>query len=104
VKTLAIVLLIGLTVLNYLSVRAGNVFQLLATAMKTLAIALLIGGILFSGKGSGSNFITTAPGFQPWTWLAFTSFMAATSGALASYDGWYNVNMVAGRSRIPGAT
>src|SRR6185437_8039196 len=96
VKVLTSLILALLTVINYLSVRFGNAVQLVATIMKTLALILLIGGLLFSGQGHVANFFTNSPEFKPSFWLVLTGFMAATSGAFSSYDGWYNINMVAG--------
>jgi APA family basic amino acid/polyamine antiporter len=95
-KLLAILILLVITIVNYRSTRLGNGFQLVATALKALVIFLVIGGILFSGKGHTANFITNAPGFTRQPWLIFAAVMAATSGAFSSYDGWYNINMMAG--------
>lgn len=101
VKVLTALILALLTVINYLSVRFGNAVQLVATIMKTLALVLLIGGLLFSGQGHAANFFTNSPDFKPSFWLVLTGFMAATSGAFSSYDGWYNINMVAGELEDP---
>ena len=68
-KTLAILLLLLLTIINYRSLRGGNGLQLVATILKALVLVLVIGGILFSGKGHYANFITNAPGFQAQPWL-----------------------------------
>jgi APA family basic amino acid/polyamine antiporter len=95
-KSFAILILLFLTIINYRSLRGGNGLQVIATILKALALILVIGGILFSGKGHPVNFITNAPGFQRQPWLIFTAVMAATSGAFSTYDGWYNINMMAG--------
>jgi APA family basic amino acid/polyamine antiporter len=95
-KTLAILLLLLLTIINYRSLRGGNGLQLVATILKALVLVLVIGGILFSGKGHPANFISNALGFRAQPWLIFTAVMAATSGAFSTYDGWYNINMMAG--------
>jgi APA family basic amino acid/polyamine antiporter len=95
-KTLAILILLLLTVINYRSLRGGNSLQVVATVLKAFALILVIGGIFFSGKGHPANFVTNAPGFQAQPWLIFTAVMAATSGAFSTYDGWYNINMMAG--------
>jgi basic amino acid/polyamine antiporter, APA family len=95
-KTLAILILLLLTVINYRSLRGGNGLQVVATVLKAFALILVIGGIFFSGKGHPANFVTNAPGFQAQPWLIFTAMMAATSGAFSTYDGWYNINMMAG--------
>ncbi|HLP36759.1 APC family permease [Lacibacter sp.] len=101
VKALAIIMIMGLSVVNYLSVRSGNAVQFIATVLKTAAILLLVLGLLFSGKGDTANFITNAPGFDLTGWKLIGAFMAATTGAFAAYDGWNNLNMVAGEMKEP---
>jgi basic amino acid/polyamine antiporter, APA family len=96
VKGLSILILSLLTLVNYLSTRWGNGIQFVATLLKTVALVLVIGGILLSGKGHAANFVTNAPDFHAHAFLIFVAVMAATSGAFSSYDGWYNINMVAG--------
>ena len=102
VKATAGAIIVLLTVLNYCSTRQSNAFQVVSTALKTVAILLLIAGLLFTGKGHVVNFVTNSPDFHPTNWLLFAAFMAATSGAFSSYDGWYNINMVAGEIENPG--
>ncbi|HEY6063775.1 MAG TPA: amino acid permease, partial [Chitinophagaceae bacterium] len=102
VKILAISIILVLTLINYLSVRLGNAIQFIATLLKTAAILLLVFGILFSGKGSVRNFITDSPSFHLAGWKLLMAFMAATTGAFAAYDGWNNLNMVAGEIKEPG--
>jgi APA family basic amino acid/polyamine antiporter len=101
VKSVAAGMLGVLVVVNYCSTKGGNGLQVLATTIKTLALILLIGGLLFSGKGHVANFVTNSPDFHPGGWLLLAAFMAATSGAFSSYDGWYNINMVAGELDNP---
>jgi len=101
VKGLSILILLALTTVNYLSTRWGNGIQFVATVLKALALVLVIGGILLSGKGHPANFVTNAPDFHAHAFLIFVAVMAATSGAFSSYDGWYNINMVAGEVMDP---
>ncbi|HEY4336150.1 MAG TPA: amino acid permease [Puia sp.] len=101
VKLVAAGMLAVLVVVNYCSTKGGNGLQVLATAIKTVALVVLIGGLLFSGKGHVANFVTNSPDFHPGGWLLLVAFMAATSGAFSSYDGWYNINMVAGELDNP---
>ena len=101
VKMLASAIILLLIGINYLSTRYGNVIQVVSTLMKTLALALLVGGILLSGKGHAANFVTGSPGFHPGTLLLLVGFMGAISGAFSSYDGWNNLNMVAGEIENP---
>ena len=101
VKTTAAIILAILTAVNYCSTKQSNLLQVVATVVKTIALVLLIGGLLLTGKGHAANFVTNSPGFHPSNWLLLAGFMAATSGAFSSYDGWYNLNMVAGEIENP---
>lgn len=101
VKSLAVIVIMGLSLVNYVSVRSGNRIQLIATVFKVAVIVILIAGIFFSGKGHAVNFIANAPGFHLSSWTLLAGFMAATTGAFASYDGWNNLNMVAGEIKDP---
>ena len=101
VKMLAIAIIMTLTIANYLSVRSGNAIQFISTLLKALALIILVFGILFSGKGSTENFIKNSASFNFNGWKIFVAFMAATTGAFAAYDGWNNLNMVAGEIKDP---
>jgi len=101
VKTLAIVIILINTIANYISVRSGNAIQFVSTVVKASALVILVFGILFSGKGSAHNFFTNGKDFHFEGWSLVAAFMAATTGAFASYDGWNNLNMVAGEIKDP---
>jgi len=101
VKILAIAIIVFLTAANYISVRSGNAIQFIATLLKALALIILVFGILFSGKGSAHNFFTNSNSFHLNGWALSAAFMAATTGAFAAYDGWNNLNMVAGEIKNP---
>ena len=102
VKTLAIAIIIVITIANYLSVKAGNSIQFVSTLLKALALIILVFGILFSGKGSAQNFFKNSNNFHLSSWSLLAAFMAAVTGAFASYDGWNNLSMVAGELKNPG--
>ncbi|RPD41834.1 APC family permease [Chitinophaga barathri] len=97
VKLLAVSLVLGLTLLNYLSLKAGSLLQVLSTVLKIVVVALLVFGIFFSGKGDLQNFVTGTP--APGT--LFSGFIAALTGAFMAYDGWINVTFVAGEMKDP---
>jgi APA family basic amino acid/polyamine antiporter len=101
VKALAITITLLLTAVNYRSVKSGNIIQLIATVLKVATIMLLIFGILFSGKGDMVHFVRNAPGFQLSGWKLLAGCMAATTGSFAAYDGWCNLNMLAGEIKNP---
>ncbi len=101
IKALAIIVIMSLSVVNYISVRSSNRIQLIATIFKVAVIVMLIAGIFLSGKGHAINFITNATGFHLNNWTLLAGFMAATTGAFAAYDGWNNLSMVAGEIKDP---
>jgi len=99
VKSLAILLVAGLTWLNYRSVKAGGSFQLVSTVVKMLVIAALVFGIFLFGQGSFQNFVATE---NPKQGAAlFSGIMAAMTGAFFAYDGWINITFIAGEIKQP---
>jgi APA family basic amino acid/polyamine antiporter len=102
VKALAIVMVTGLTWINYLSVRAGSSLQVFSTAIKVLVIVLLVGGIFFSGNGSVQNL---GSALYPKHGLSLLSgLVAAMTGAFMAYDGWVNITFLGGEIRNPQKT
>jgi APA family basic amino acid/polyamine antiporter len=99
VKLLAISLVLGLSLLNYISVRAGGYLQVVSTVIKIAVIVLLVGGIFFSGKGSAENFTAAAHPKQGWPLLG--GVIAALTGAFMAYDGWVNITLVGGEIKDP---
>ncbi len=99
VKALAIVLVTGLTWINYLSTRAGSSLQVFSTAVKVLVIIILVGGIFFSGNGSTQNFVTA---LHPRHGIGLLSgLVAAMTGAFMAYDGWVNITFMGGEIKHP---
>jgi APA family basic amino acid/polyamine antiporter len=101
VKMLAIFVIIFLTAVNYISVRSSNTIQFLVTVFKVAVLVILVFGILFSGKGDPKNFVTNGTGFDLNGWKLLAAFMAAITGAFASYDGWNNLGMMGGEIKDP---
>lgn len=101
IKTLTIIIVLGLTWVNSRSVKAGGRLQLVLSIIKVAALLLMIGIIFFSGKGSTENFIhgSTVAGIHGWGMVA--GIVAALSGAFAAYDGWNNIGFVAGEINNP---
>lgn len=100
VKGLAIALILGLTILNYLSVKASSAVQVVSTFIKVAVIAMLVFGIFLSGNGSAANFVT--PSANPKIgWDLVGGLVAAMTGAFMAYDGWINVTFVGGEIKSP---
>ena len=101
VKSLAIFIILIITWLNYYSLKAGAVMQVLSTAIKTGALLILVFVIFFSGNGSIQNFFIASADRDLSLWAQVSGFVAAMSGALAAYDGWNNLGFVAGEIKNP---
>ena len=83
--------------LNYLGIRRAGDFQFLFTLLK-VAIILGIVAVGFSyHAGTWANFATEFAGAKG----GIAGFFAALVAALWAYDGWNDLNMVAGEIRDP---
>jgi APA family basic amino acid/polyamine antiporter len=100
VKVLTSVLVILLSFINYRSVNYGAGLQRFLTALKAAAILLLIGGILFSGKGT-IHHLTVNSASMPRGLNLLGACMASIAGAFWAYDGWNNITFVAGEIKNP---
>src|SRR5271155_5839924 len=92
---------IGATILiswlNYIGVRRAGEFQFLFTLLKVAIILGIVAiGFSYSG-GTWANFATEFTGAKG----GVTGFFAALVAALWAYDGWNDLNMVAGEIRNP---
>jgi basic amino acid/polyamine antiporter, APA family len=101
-QVVAIAAAVLISLLNYFGVKKAGEFQLVFTVLK-VAIILGIVVVCFSGAGSAtgrgwSNFATTFAGAKG----GVAGFMAALVAALWAYDGWNDLNMVAGEVKKPG--
>jgi APA family basic amino acid/polyamine antiporter len=93
----AIVAAIAMTWLNYIGVRKAGEFQFLFTLLK-VAIILGIVAVEFTYKGgTWANFATEFAGAKG----GIAGFFGALVAALWAYDGWNDLNMVAGEIRDP---
>ena len=101
VKSMTILVVLGLTYVNYRSTRSGGNIQVVFTVLKVLAMIIIVGGLLFSGQGEVSNFFTNSKIIRPEGWALLGGLVAATSGAFWGYDGWNNITFVAGEIKNP---
>jgi basic amino acid/polyamine antiporter, APA family len=95
-QILSMAVILGLAVLNYFGVRFGGGVQVVVTVIKVGCILVLIAIGLTAPSASASNFSTSVPAAG-----GVAGFFAALVAALWAYDGWNNVNMVAGEIRNP---
>ena len=101
VKSIAIFLIICLTWINHFSVKAGAAAQVFFSVLKVAALIFVVAAIFIFGKGSVGNFFKVATDYETSSWGMIAGFSAATSGALAAYDGWNNLGFVAGEIKNP---
>jgi APA family basic amino acid/polyamine antiporter len=99
-QVVAIAAAILISALNYLGVKKAGEFQLVFTILKVVIILGIV-IVCFSGSSAGSgwsNFAGTFTGAKG----GIGGFMAALVAALWAYDGWNDLNMVAGEIKNPG--
>ncbi|MBS1531199.1 MAG: amino acid permease, partial [Bacteroidetes bacterium] len=101
VKVVAVLLVVVFSWVNVRSVKVGGAVQVFFSALKIAALVFLIGVIFFSGQGHTANLVEASPNFNRSYWHQFTAFIAATTGALAAYDGWNNLGFIGGEIREP---
>jgi APA family basic amino acid/polyamine antiporter len=96
-QLVAIAAAVFVTWLNYIGVRRAGDFQLFFTVLKVAIILGIVAvGFSYSG-GTWSNFATEFTGAKG----GIAGFFAALVAALWAYDGWNDLNMVAGEIDNP---
>jgi APA family basic amino acid/polyamine antiporter len=93
----AIVVAWLITGLNILGMEKAGNFQLIFTILKAVLILVVVGVCFSSATGSFGNFTTVLPGATG----GARGFMLALIATLWAYDGWSDVNSVAGEIRNP---
>ncbi|HYY69736.1 MAG TPA: APC family permease, partial [Terriglobales bacterium] len=96
-QLVAIAATLMITALNYIGIRKAGEFQLLFTLLKIAMIAAIVIVGFLAVSGGWKNFATSFAGAQG----GLAGFMAALVAALWAYDGWNDLNMVAGEVRHP---
>ncbi|MBI3474625.1 MAG: amino acid permease [Acidobacteria bacterium] len=96
-QLVAIAAAILISWLNYIGVRKAGEFQFLFTLLKVATIVGIVAIGFSYGGGSWSNFATEFVGAKG----GINGFFLALVAALWAYDGWNDLNMVAGEIRNP---
>lgn len=100
-KGMAALVIMFLTIANYLGLRFGSGIQNLFTIAKVSAMGLLIiGALLLPTGGSLLNLVSTAS-FRPQGLAMLTAIAAALQGAFWAYDGWNKLTYIAGEVKNP---
>lgn len=92
IKIVAILLMLLLTLIDTRNIKLSDRFQILFTGIKVSSILILIALLLIPGKGDMSNFNSTLD-FKHWSTIKIIgACIAACTGALNAFDGWYMVS------------
>jgi basic amino acid/polyamine antiporter, APA family len=86
-----------ISLLNYVGIKKAGDFQLLFTMLKVAIIVAIVGAGFSYSAGTLANFGGTYAAAS----RGIAGFMAALVAALWAYDGWNDLNMVAGEVRNP---
>jgi basic amino acid/polyamine antiporter, APA family len=86
-----------ISLLNYVGIKKAGDFQLLFTMLKIAIIVAIVGAGFSYSAGTLANFGGTYAAAS----RGIAGFMAALVAALWAYDGWNDLNMVAGEVRNP---
>jgi len=96
-QVVAIAATVLISLLNYIGIKKAGEFQLVFTLLKVaIILGIVLIGFNFSG-GSWSHFTGVYSGARG----GIAGFMGALVAALWAYDGWNDLNMVAGEIREP---
>jgi APA family basic amino acid/polyamine antiporter len=102
IKVLAVVLIFGLTVVNYLGVRLGGRVQNVFTVAKVSGMAALcIGAFFFAQGGQFQNLTQSSAVIHPSGMALLAAIAAALQGAFWAYDGWNKITYIAGEVHDP---
>lgn len=96
-QVFAIAATVLISFLNYIGIRKAGEFQLFFTLLK---VAIILGMVVIAfsyANGSWLHFAESYAGAQG----GLAGFMVALVAALWAYDGWNDLNMVAGEVRNP---
>ena len=102
IKALAAVVIILLTVINYLGVRFGGLVQNIFTIAKVAAMALLVVAAFVLPTGGSLANLTTSSTVLHLSGLAWVAAIAAAlQGAFWAYDGWNKLTYIATEVKEP---
>jgi APA family basic amino acid/polyamine antiporter len=100
-KGCTILLILFLTIVNYLGVRLGSAVQVVFTALKVGVIMVIVALAFTIGHGNLANFTQSGISFSNGAAPVFLAFIVAMAGAFWAYDGWINLTYLAGEIKNP---
>ena len=110
IKLVAVGVILALSALNYVGVRAGTRVQTALTIAKVLAIGLIVvGGFSLIAADAlpsiiGSDVLPSGRNHALATEASFSDFLLAMVAGLFAYGGWHMVTYTAGETVMPART
>ncbi len=102
VRVIAVGVILALSGLNYVGVRAGSRVQTALTIAKILAIVIVVcAGLLLVGSELGSLNAAASRDLSP---TGYSDFLLAMVAGLFAYGGWHMVTYTAGETIMPART
>jgi len=102
IKTVAALVILLLTAVNYVGVRFGGVVQNVFTVAKVAAMfVLMLGAFLLPTGGRFENLTNPSTTIHLSGFAMIAAFAAALQGAFWAYDGWNKITYVAGEVKHP---
>ena len=101
-RAIAVIVILGLSALNYVGVRAGSRVQTVLTCAKILAIgAIVVVGFALMATGSLSPVVGSDPARGAMSGARVSDFLLAMVAGLFAYGGWHMVTYTAGETVMP---
>src|SRR5438552_10236558 len=102
VKGLASVLILVLTIVNYLGVRFGGVVQnVFSIAKMSAMVGLAVEVAVTPGVGQVANLTADSNVIHPTGLAWWAAVAAALQGAFWAYDGWHKITYIGGELKAP---
>jgi APA family basic amino acid/polyamine antiporter len=101
IKALTALLVILLTIVNYIGVREGGIVQALFTVAKIAAILFIVAAAFWYSGGTTANFKLDHSAGAPLGMALVGAVVIAVNKALWAYDGWNNITFIGGEVKDP---
>lgn len=101
IKAVAVITILLLTYVNYVGIKPGSILLNLFTALKVIALFLLILFGLILDPPNRQNFLPLIGQNSTVNFTFASTLLLALVSALFTYGGWYNVGFVAGEIKNP---